>query len=82
MGKKIISCSNIEIEKRKFHHRKNLIFLKEVDIEKIKKSGIVSYAEKDINIGYKDGDHKIKLLNIILLKTSSYVNDTMVKLNR
>ena len=47
MGKKIINCNNIEIEKRKFHHRKNLIFLKEVDIEK-KKSLVYFHMLKKI----------------------------------
>ena len=61
MDKEIITCVNTEIKKCKFYHCKNQILLKEVDIEKIKISGMVSYDEKKYKyfIGYKDGDHKI-----------------------
>ena len=33
MGKEIIAFDLIEIEKRKFHHHKNLILLKDVDTD-------------------------------------------------
>ena len=38
-------------------------------------SSMVCYDEKNYKylIGYKDDDHKIKLLSIMLLKTSNYV---------
>ena len=32
--KKLLTFGDIEIEKGKFHHRKNLILLEDVDIEK------------------------------------------------
>ena len=34
MGKEIITCGDIEIEKRKRYHDKTLILLKDLDIEK------------------------------------------------
>ena len=33
MGKEIITFGNIEIEKRKFHHRQNLILLEDLDLD-------------------------------------------------
>ena len=49
MDKEIITCNNIEIKKCKFYHRKNLILLEEVDVEKIRMSGMVLYDQKNIN---------------------------------
>ena len=46
MGKEIITFGDIEIEKRKFHHRKNLISLEYVDIDNIMISRMVSSGEK------------------------------------
>ena len=46
MGKEIITFGDIEIEKRKFHHRKNLIFLEYVDIDNILISRMVCSGEK------------------------------------
>ena len=51
MNKEIITFGDIEIEKRKFHHRKNLILLEYVDIDSILTSSLVFYGEKkNINI--------------------------------
>ena len=36
IGKEIITFADFEIVKHKFHHRKNLTFLEDVDIEKYK----------------------------------------------
>ena len=36
MGKEIITFGDFEIAKHKFHHRKNLTFLEDVNIEKYK----------------------------------------------
>ena len=41
---------DFEIKKRKFHHRKNLILLENVDIEKMQVSYIVFFGEKNVNI--------------------------------
>ena len=51
MNKEIITFGDTEIEKRKFHHRKNLILLEYVDIDSILTSSLVFYGEKkNINI--------------------------------
>ena len=67
MSKEIIAFGNIEIETRKFHHCKNLILLEDVDIDKIQVLVVFS-GEKDYKyfIGYKDDDHKIKPLRIMI----------------
>ena len=74
MSKEIIAFGNIEIEKRKFYHRKNLILLGDVDINNIPISNMVSSGEKMYKyfIGYKDDDYKIKPLHIMFPKTSAY----------
>ena len=41
---------NIEIEKLKFHHGKNLILLKDLDNNNKEVSSIVSSGKKNINI--------------------------------
>lgn len=46
MGKVIIAFGNIEVEKRKFHQRKNIVLLEEVDAENIQVFRIVSSGEK------------------------------------
>ena len=48
MDKEIITFGDIEIEKRKFHHRRNLILLDFVDINSIQVSSIVFPSEKKI----------------------------------
>ena len=45
MGKEIIVCGKIEIEKYKFHHHKNLILLEDVNIDSIGVSSLVSPSE-------------------------------------
>ena len=47
MGKESIVYGDIEIEKRKFYHSKNLIFLKSKDIDNIQLSRKVSSGEKN-----------------------------------
>ena len=46
MNKEVISFGNIEIEKLKFHHPKNLILLQDVDIDNIQMSSMISSGEK------------------------------------
>ena len=50
MGKEIVLFGNIEIERRKFNHRKNLILLEDVDIGKIQVSNMVYSGEKTYKI--------------------------------
>ena len=47
MGKESIAYGDIEIEKRKFYHSKNLILLRSKDIDKIQLSRMVSSGEKN-----------------------------------
>ena len=58
MNKEVISFGNIETEKLKFHHPKNLILLQDVDIDNIQMSSMISSGEKNQKqfIGYKDND--------------------------
>ena len=72
MGKEITMFANIEISKRKFYHRKNVILLKGTGIKKIQVSSMFSSSKKNkYFIGYKDDDddYKIKPLFIMLPKT-------------
>ena len=75
MHKNITTFSDTDNEKHKLHHRKNLVLLEDVDIEKIQVSSMVSLGEKNYKyfIGYKDDDHKTKSVCILLSKTSVYV---------
>ena len=75
MGKEIITFSNTEIEKQKFHHHKNPIFLKNIEIGNILISNKTSDVKKNYNnfIVYLDADYKMKPLHIMLLKTSVYI---------
>ena len=50
MGKEIKTFGDIEVEKHKFHHRKNLVSLKDVDIKKIQAPSMVSFGKKITNI--------------------------------
>ena len=74
MGKEILTFGNIEIKKNKFYHNKS-IFFKDEDIEKILVSNKISFGEKNYTyfIGYLSNDDKVKPLNIMLPKTSTYV---------
>ena len=74
MGKEILTFGNIEIKKNKFYRNKS-IFFKDEDIEKILVSNKISFGEKNYTyfIGYLCNDDKVKPLNIMLPKTSSYV---------
>lgn len=47
MNKEVISFGNIETEKLKFHHPKNLILLQDVDIDNIQMSSMISSGEKN-----------------------------------
>ena len=76
MGKEILTFSGIEIEKKKISLPQKSYFLEHVDIEKVLVSNKISSGEKNYKyfIGYLHNDHKVKLLHIMLPKTSAYVN--------
>lgn len=69
MTKEIIAFDNIEIEKHKFHHHKNLIFIEDLDIGNVLHTDIW-YGF--FLIGYYDVDYKTKPLGIMLPKTNAY----------
>ena len=75
MGKEILTFGDIEIEKNKFYGDKIPIFLNNVDIEKALVSNKISFGDKNYNylIGYLYNNDKVKPLNIMLPKTSAYV---------
>ena len=75
MGKEILTFGNIEIEKNRFYHHIILIFLGDVDIEKVLVFNKISFGEKNYKyfIGYLYNDNKVKPLTIMLPKTSAYV---------
>ena len=75
MGNEILTFGDIEIEKNKFYHNKTPIFLKYVDIEKLLVFKKISFGEKNYKcfIGYLYNDNKVKLLHLMLPKTSAYV---------
>ena len=47
MGKKILTLGDNEIEKQKFRHYKNPVFLEDVDTDKILISIKISFGEKN-----------------------------------
>ena len=64
MYKGQIKNYNVEIEKRKFYYRKNLILLEDGDIKEIQVSSMAYSGEKNCIyfISNKDDNHKIKTL--------------------
>ena len=72
MGKEILRFVDIEIEKDKFYCHKCHIFKKDVDIEKLLVSNRISSSAKNYKyfIGYLYNDYRVKLLRIMLPKTS------------
>ena len=82
MDEKLTTFGDVEIEKRIFHHLKNLILLEDVLIEKMHISSLVSSCEKNYKcfIGYKDDENEIKELCRMLPKASAYVKSMMEKL--
>ena len=50
MGKEAITFGNNENEERKFHHRKSLILLEDVDINKMQVSSMVFSGKTNTNI--------------------------------
>ena len=74
MGKKALTLGDNEIEKQKFRHYKNPVFLQDADLDKILISIKISFGEKNYKyfLGYLD-DYEIKPLLIMLPKTKVYV---------
>ena len=78
MSKEIKTFGNIQIEKSKFHLRKNLILLNDVHIVNILTSSTASTVSTDAKnyiyfIGYNNDNYKMKPLHIMLPKSSAYV---------
>ena len=71
----MLTFGNIEIEKNRFYRHITPIFLRDVDIEKVFVSNNISFGEKNYKyfIGYFYNSNKVKPLNIMLPKTSAYV---------
>ena len=65
----------MKIEKNKFYHHESPIFLKDVDIKKVLIPKKISSGKKSYKyfIGYWYSDYKVKLLHVMLPKTSTYV---------
>ena len=73
MGKEILTFVDIEIKKHKFYRYKIPTFIEDLDIKNVLVSNKISFVEKYYKyfIGYLDDDYKIKLLHIMLPKTSA-----------
>ena len=67
----------LKLKKKKLYHHKKPTFLGDVDIEKVLVSNKISFGEKNYKnfIGYLYNGHKVKLLNIMLPKTSACVKN-------
>ena len=72
ISKEIIASDNMETDKRKFHHHKNLIL---IEVAYFVEINMVPSGKKNYRyfIGSKDDDNKIKPFSIVLPKTSTYV---------
>ena len=75
MCKAILTFGNIKVEKIKFYHHKTPIFWGDVDIEKVLVSKKISFGEKSYKYftGFLYNGIKVKTLNIVLPKASTYV---------
>ena len=75
MAKEILMFRYIEIEKINFTTIRLLFLLRDVDIEKVLVSKKISFGEKNYKyfIGYLYNGNKVKPLNIMLPKTSTYL---------
>ena len=75
MGKEILILAILKLKKINFTTIRLLFFLGDIDIEKVLVSNKISFGEKNYKyfIGYLYNGNKVKPLNIMLPKTSSYV---------
>ena len=74
MGKNILMFGSIETKKKQFYRHKTPILGGDVDIQKALASNKIAFDEKNHKyfIGYLYNNHKVRLLHIMLLKTSAY----------
>ena len=75
MGKEFLTFGKTEVEKNKLYHHKTLIFLKDVDIEKVLISSKIYLGRKTYKyfIGHLFNYHKVNPLQKMLPKTNAYV---------
>ena len=62
MVKEMLTFGDIVIEKKTFYCYKSLIFLKDIDIQKVLVSNKISFGGK---IGYLHNDNKVKPLRYV-----------------
>ena len=74
MGEETLTFGEIEIIKNKFYRHKT-IFWGDVAIEKVLASNKIYFGEKNYkySVDYLYSSHKVRLLHIMLPKTSTYV---------
>ena len=74
MGKGILAFGDNEIENNKFYRHKSPVSLRDVDIKKVLVSNKISSGEKNDKyfIRYLYNDDKVKSLNVMFPKTSTY----------
>ena len=67
MVKEMLTFGDIVIEKKTFYCYKSLIFLKDIDIQKVLVSNKISFGGKSYNyfIGYLHNDNKVKPLRYV-----------------
>ena len=70
MSKEILTFGDIETEKNKSYGHESPILKKDVDIEKVLVSNMISFGEKSYKffIGHLYNDYKVKSLHVILPK--------------
>ena len=68
MDKEVVTFSDIDIENCKFHHSKPSFVRRSQIFKKMQVSSMVSSGNKNYKyfIGYKDDDHKIQPLGLML----------------
>ena len=78
IGKGILMFDDIKCGKNQFYRYKNLVLLRDIDIQKVLVSNKISFGEKNYTyfIGYLYNNRKIKPLHIIFSKTSAYVKSS------
>ena len=83
MGKEVLTFGGSEIQKNIFYPNNIPVYLMDVDNEMALVSNKISFGEKNYKyfICYLYNDGKVKSLNIMLPKTSTYVkrNDGQTK---
>ena len=77
MRKETLTFGDIEIEKSKFYHCRNSVFLEFIDIQNVLVSGTTSADEERYKyfFNYLYDNNKIKPMHIMLPKTSTHVEN-------